>query len=326
MLLRFFRSTGAQIIFFIPFVGVLLWLHSAIKAPSALFLFDKHPMLLYKFISDLLPATSIVATILTLSFVIIQGFWLVRLNTRFIFINNRTYMPALLFVLFCTSIPDLQRLNPVILSGFFLLLALEKIFESHRTDKLAYEYFVAGLYISIGSLLYAYLFFFIFFIWVGHSILKSYNWREWMFTILGFLTPLLFVFSYYYLVHDDPLHLYNDYKEAFSIDYHYPYYHPSIIVFVGFIILLIMVASQFMLRTFQSKKILPRKAFTVIFWLFINTLAVFILVHQASVELIFLAAIPVSYLLANYFTFMRSNTWGNLFLLILMILIIWIQM
>jgi hypothetical protein len=86
-----------------------------------------------------------------------------------------------------------------------------------------------------------------------------------------------------------------------------------------------MIASQFILKTVQSMKILPRKAFTVIFWLFINTIAVYGLVKQASVEMIFLVAIPVSYLLSNYFTFMRSRGWGNLFLLLLMILIIWVQ-
>jgi len=326
MLLRFFRSTTTQMIIMIPLMGILLWLHSILKTPVVYFLFDRTPMPLYKFVTDLLPPTSGKATIFTLALVIIQGYWLVRLNTRFLFINTRTYMPAILFVLLCTCIPDLQRLNPVIFSGFFLLLAIEKIFESYRTAKLAYQYFVAAFYISIGSLFYPYVSFFMFFIWAGLAVLKPFNWREWVFTFTGFLAPIFFTFSFYYLVYNDPLRLYHDYKAAFSIGFYFSNYHVSTIIFLGTLALLILIASQFMIRTFQSMKILPRKAFTIIFWLFVNTLAVYILIRQASVEMIFLAAIPVSYLLTNYFTFMKARLWGNFFLILLIGLIIWIQM
>jgi hypothetical protein len=325
MLLRFFRSSGTQMIIFIPFLGVMLWLHSILNTPHVLFLFDSSPMPLYKFITDFLPATSAVAASITLVLVILQGFWLVRLNTRFIFINNRNYLPALFFILLCTSIPDLQRLNPVLLSGFFLLLAIEKVFESYRNNKLAYEYFVAAFYISIGSLFYPYVIFFVFFIWAALAVLKSFNWREWAFTIIGFLLPLFFTFSFYYLVHNDTLRLYHDFKASFSSNFHFTNHQMPVIAFFGFMALMVLVGSQFMIRTYAVMKILPRKAFTVIFWLFLNSIAVYLLVRSASVEMIFLVAIPLSYLFSNYFTFLKSTRWGNILLLIFLILIIWIQ-
>jgi hypothetical protein len=227
--------------------------------------------------------------------------------------------------LLCTSIPDLQRFNPVLLSGFFLLLAIEKVFESYRNTNLSYEYFVAAFYISLGSLFYPYLIFFMFFIWAALAVLKTFNWREWIFTIIGFLFPFFFTFSFYYLLHNDPTRLYRDFKAAFSINFHFSDYHTPGIAFFGFMVLIVMVASQFMIRTYQSMKILPRKAFTVIFWLFVNTLVVYLAVSQASVEIVFLLAIPLAYLFSNYFTYMKSTRWGNLILLILLVLIIWIQ-
>jgi len=325
MLLRFFRSSGTQMIIFVPILGILLWVHSILKTPQVLFLFDQAPMPLYKFITNFLPAASAIGSAITLTLVILQGFWLVRLNTRFIFINNRNYLPAFLFVLLCTSIPDLQRFNPVLLSGFFLLLAIEKVFESYRNNALSYEYFVAAFYISIGSLFYPYLIFFIFFIWAALAVLKPFNWREWVFTVIGFLVPVFFTFSFYYLVHDDPLRLYHDYKAAFLTNFHFTDYHLSGIAFFGFMVLLVMLASQYMIRNYAVMKILPRKAFTIIFWLFVNSVAVYLLISQTSVEMIFLVAIPISYLLSNYFTFIKSKGWGNIFLLILMLLIFWIQ-
>lgn len=325
MLLRFFRSTGAFIIFAIPFFGLLLWLKSIIKAPDVVFLFDNHPMPLYKFITDIIPYTSFYGTLLTLIMVIIQGFLLVRLNTRFIFINNRSYLPALFFVFISASIPDLQRLNPVIFSGFFLLLALEKIFESYKAEKIAYEYFLAAFFISIGTLIYPFLLFFLITLWIGLSIFRQFNWREWIFTFLGFLVPQFFVFSFYYLMHNDPGRLFSDYKSIFIASYKFPEYNYPIVAFVIFMAILTLIASQFMLRSFQSKKILPRNGFMVFLWLFINCIMVFIVIRQASVELIFIAAIPLSYLIANYFALMKSVFWGNVLLLVMIILLVWIQ-
>jgi hypothetical protein len=325
MLLRFFRSIGSQMIIFIPFLGLLLWLHSLIHIPQAVFLFDKVPMPLYKFISDLLPPSSIFASILTLTLVVIQGFWLVRLNSRFMIINNRTYLPALLFVIITASFPGLQRLNPAIFSGFFLLLAIEKMFESYHNNKPAHEYFIAAFYISLGAVFYPYLIFFMFIVWTGLVVLRPFHWREWVYSFFGFATPFFFLFCFYYLVHNDPYRVYNDFKTVFQIRYSFAGYSPMIIIFLVYILFFILMASQFMIKTFVGKKILPRKAYVMFLWLFINSLAVYVLIPQASVELIFIAAIPISYLLAHYLAFMKAEFWGNIFLLLLLILIVLVQ-
>jgi len=325
MLLRFFRLTSAPVIIFIPFLGFLLWLPSLLHSQSSVFFFDKTQMPLYKFVTDIIAPQSFTSTLLAFSMVIVQGFLLVRLNTRFFFINNRSYLPALFFILITASIPDLQRLNPVIFSGFFLLLALEKIFTSYQAKKLAYDYFVAAFYISIGSLFYPFLAFFMAFIWISLAFLKPFNWREWLFTIIGFLVPVFFVFCFYYIVYNQPLRIIYDVQAIFQYNYKTPQYPFPIIFFLGTIFFLILLASQFMIRTFQGKKILPRKAFTLFFWLFVNALLVYLLVSKASIEIIFLATIPVSYLLAHYFALLKSIFWGNILLIIVLTLLIIIQ-
>ncbi|HEY4788944.1 MAG TPA: DUF6427 family protein [Bacteroidales bacterium] len=282
-------------------------------------------MPLYKFVTDILPATSPTASLLALALVVIQGFLLVRLNTRFIFITNRTYLPAIFFILLTASFPELQRLNPVIFSGFFLLLALEKIFESMRTQKIAYEYFIAALYISTGVLFYPFLAFFMVFLWISMSILKPFNWREWLFTIIGFALPIFFASSFYFLVYNQPWRLITDIEAVFKFHYTMPDYSPPVLIFLGSILFLILLSSQFILRTFPSKKIHQRKAFTIFFWLFSIALIVFLVVSKASVELIFLGAIPLSFLLAHYFALLESTFWGNIFIIFLLLLLLLIQ-
>jgi hypothetical protein len=325
MLLRFFRLTSTPVIIVVPLLGLLLWMPSFFHQQDYAFFFDKAQMPLYKFVVDFISPKSFTATFLTFLLVIVQGFLLVRLNTRLIFINNRSYLPALFFILITASVPDLQRLNPVIFSCFFLLLALEKIFVSYQASKLAYDYFTAAFYISVGSMFYPFLAFFFPVIWISLAIMKPFNWREWLFTILGFLLPVFFVSSYYYLLYNQPLRIISDINAAFGYNYKTPEYPLPVVIFFGVILFLIVLASQFILRTFAAKKILPRKAFTIFFWLFINAILVYLFVSKASIEIIFLAAIPVSYLLAHYFALLKSIFWGNIFIISLFILLLVIQ-
>lgn len=326
MLLRFFRSTGAQLIIFIIAGGFVLWLHSFLKTPGTTFLFDDLKMPSYKLVSEIFPVHTLWATLLTFILVVVQGFLLVRMNTRFILINNRTYLPAIFFILLTSAIPGLQRLNPVIFSGFFLILALEQMFRSHRRENpVAYEYFVASFLISTGATFYPFLLFFIFIVWVGMANLRPFNWRELVFTILGFLLPWFFVFSYYYLVYDEPSRILNDFSALFEATYDFPQPTSRTFILGIFLAILIVVASAHMIRVYQGQKILPRKAFTIFLWLFINSLAVFLLFSQASAEMLFLMAIPLSYLFAHYFNFVKSMFWGNVLLIIFILLVVLIQ-
>lgn len=218
--------------------------------------------------------------------------------------------------------PDLQRLNPVIFAGFFLLLALENIFDAYRkSNKLAYEFFLAGIYLAIGSLFYSYLLFFIFILWISLAILKPFNWREWVFTILGTALPLYFCFSYFYILYDQPFRLWNDFVAVFLYPSVRVVYSVPFFVFLGLTIVLIALSSQFIAKTYTAKKNLPRKAFTIFLWLFLNSMVVFFLIKNASAGLVYLAAIPISYLFANYFALLKSEFWGNVFLVAMFVLL-----
>jgi hypothetical protein len=325
MLLRLFRSTGAQNLVLIPLAGFLLWLPSFISPPETLFIFDKFPMPTYKLVREIISVKSFWGTLVTFALIIAQAALLVRLNTRFIFINNRTYLPAFFFVILTAAIPGLQRLNPVIFSGFFLTLALEQLFNAYRHEKVAYEIFSASFLISLGATFYPFLIFYLFIVWVSLIILRPFIWREWVYSIIGFFLPWFFVFSWYYLLHNSYNKIFEDFALVFQSGYKFQEYSTLTYIFGVFVLLLILFASQFIIKEYTGKKILPRKAFLLFLWLFVNTALVFVLVTQASAELLFLGAIPISYLLSNYFNFMKNERWGSIFIIILLLLVVLIQ-
>jgi hypothetical protein len=326
MLLRFFKSTGSHIFIIIPLIGILLWMKAFMHPSQVKFIFDTYSMPSYKLVTGIFPVTSVYGTLLTFLAVILQAFLLVRLNTQFMFINNRTYLPAFFYILLSASIPELQRLNPAVFSSFFLIIALDQLMNSYKEEKLAYKIFTASFFLSLGATFYPYLIFFMFIIWVGLILLRSFFWREWVFSILGFLTPWFFVFSYYYLFHNNPIKIITDFSDVFFCSYKFKQYSVLTYIFGGFILTLILLASQFIIKEFTGKKILTRKAFLIFLWLFINVCAVYILVAQASAELVFIGAIPVSFLLSHYFNFMRSTLWGDILFFLMIFLVVLIQL
>lgn len=325
MLLRFFRSTGSQMIVFIPLLALFLWLPALFYPSHYILSFGSLNMPFYQLVVKVLKESSFVGTFITLTCIVIQGFLLVRLNTRFIFINNRSYLPAFFFVILTSSVKIIQTLNPAVFAGFFLLLALEKLFDSFRHEKLSYEVFTASFFISAATFFYPFAIFLILFVWIGLVVLRPFNWREWAFTIIGLIIPFFLLDSYYYLLVSNIHIVYNSFFDSFTVVNEKIQYKNPIIFLSIYLAFLMVLSSQYLLNTFQGKKILQRKAFTLFFWLFASTLAMYLIIPQTSAELVYFLAIPISYLLANYFVFIKSNFWGNILLITLFVLIIWNQ-
>lgn len=325
MLLRFFRTNGAQIIILIPLIGIILWLGPFLNASKTPLLSDQMRLPLYEslfgFMLDMDLIQKIAAFILVLSI----AFLLVRLNARFIIINNRTYLPALIYILLISGIPDIQRFNPALVATFMILFIFEKVLDSYRYERLFYGFFTAAFVLGVGSLIYPFLVYFMATLWAGLILLRKFSWREWVYTILGFILPFLFAFSYYYIFLDQPALIFEQYVSFYQHSFDFRGYSIQVYVFLGIVAFLVLIASQFMMQAYSSRKILSRRAYSLFLWLFINALALFLLIEPASVELMYIAAIPLAFLLANYWVFVKAVFWGNLFLMILMASVIFNQ-
>lgn len=325
MLLRFFRTNGAQVIVLIPVIGIILWLGPFLNESKIQLLSEQLRLPLYEAMFGFIHEIELIQKLTAFALVLSIAFLLVRLNTRFIIINNRTYLPALVYVLLVSGIPDSQKLNPALVSTFIMLFTIEKVLDSYRQESLYYGFFSASFMLGAGCLLYPFLIYFLLTLWAGIILLRKFNWREWTFSILGFSIPFLFVFSYYYVLHDDPTFIYDQYSLFYSHSYDFTGYSLPVYIFAGIVSFLMLLASQFLMQAYSARKIISRRAYSLLLWLFLNTLAVFFLVEQASVELIYIAALPLSFLLANYWVFIRAVFWGNLFLILLVLSILFNQ-
>jgi hypothetical protein len=253
------------------------------------------------------------------------SFLLVNFNTTSFFINERTYLPALLYILAGGFFPEYQSLNPALPASLFLMLAIIRIMDAYRKPGMANNFFDAGILISTGSLFYANLIWFGLLIIIGIALIRTINISDITIAILGLLTPILIIFGIYYSVGKDIRALMTlILSNLFLRTEGYLFSRMSIIgLIIGAIIIIISLAYLFTLL--NSKKIKSRKTFSLLIWVFLISVAVYIIMPSVSVEMIWITAIPASYFLTHYFVFMRKKLIPEILMSVLFLLILIIQ-
>jgi len=327
MLTNILKSNQPFVIVFIFFATVLIWAYSFIEPVGIGIPTDILAMPFYNLISDYLLINSYTSLIATFILVLVQAFLLVQFNKKYILINYRTYLPAFFYILLSGSFVHLQRINPVIIGSLFIFVALNYIFSIYRAEYTLNRLYLAGFFISIAALFWAPFISFIIVLWISLLILRPFIGREWIVAILGYLTPFLFVFVYYFvfLEHDQLIAVFNRFIASFEVVKSWYALHYSYYIFYGLLTLIILFASYTAAANFQKKKIKTRKYFEINFCLFLTSLGLFVLLKNVTYEIIYLMSIPVSFLLTDYFYAVRKSWYLNLVLILLIGSIIYIQ-
>jgi uncharacterized membrane protein (UPF0182 family) len=88
------------------------------------FVYESDPMPLYGLLKVLLNNSHSLGVILSFLLVSLMSFLMVNFNTTVFFIHERTFLPALFYVLLGGLFPDHQILNPVLPASVFLIMAI----------------------------------------------------------------------------------------------------------------------------------------------------------------------------------------------------------
>ena len=195
----------------------------------------------------------------------------------------------------------------------------------YHKQGIAYNFFDAGILISTGSLFYANLIWFGVIIIIGIVLLRTVNVFELAVTLLGLITPYLITFGLYYVLgYDLETLMALIYNNLFSNTESYSFPRLTIVTLV-LAAIIVLISSGFIILLQNTKKIKSRKTFSLLIWVFVISLVVYLSMPSVSVEMIWLTAIPVSYFLSHYFIFSRKKLVSEIFFTILLILVLLIQ-
>ena len=309
----------------LPIIGGFLWYQSFFfdhVIPD--FPFKGNEMPLYYSISKWLNPYPLISSILGFSFVMLIAFLITRLNKKYMIIERRTYLLPLVIIVLSAFYRPSQFLNPGLLSTVFLLFAIESLFDCYKNESDLINLFNASAYISIGSLFYFNLIYFMIFIWAGMVILKPFSLKEFFKSIIGLITPYFFCMAYFFMTDNSKW-----FVERISVNFipinrtmffDLPYY-----VFFLFLLLFIIIASFRLLADFSRLKIGTRKYFVILFWVFMISIILLGISPLVFMEIMPLMAVPLSFLFTYHLVTTRSYWLGNIIVMVAIILLAAIQ-
>lgn len=326
MLLKFFRGTGPGEVILIFLTAMGIWASAFINPhQAASFQYNTNPMPLYNVLRMLLGENALYGVIFSFVLILLMSFLLVNFNTSHFFISERTFLPGVVYILFTGLFPHYQLLNPVLPASVFLMLAIRRIMDSYRKSGTAFDFFDASLLIGTGSLFYANLIWFSLLVIIGIVILRTEYFKELVISLIGLITPALLTVGVYYALGKDiwPLRIVLT-NNLFAKTGEYSF---SVLTIVGLVLsgVIVLISLVHLLSLLNNKKIKVRKTFTELIWTLVIAFAVYFVLPSASVELIWLASIPVSYFVAHYFIFSRKKFLPEIFFAALFIIIIVMQ-
>ncbi len=325
MILRVLKTNQAYHFILIPLLVLGLWFRSYIHPEYFPFFKGENEMILYKLVHQWLSQSALVSNLLSMVFVIILSFLILRLNTAYAFIRIRTFLPSNIFVLIVSGLLTLHALHPVYFALLFLLLCVDRIFQSYGMEKFHGNAFEAGFFIGVGSLFYFSLIFFFPIIWVGFLLIKKRSqWRNFALPVVGLLIPWLFAWAYYFLTNQSEV-LLNTVLVNFKTDNHFLRGNIPLQIYLSFLTLMTLLGSFFLLNQYDEKKISTRKNFQVFFLIFLISFALLLLVPAVSQEILIIMSLPLTFLISNYLIFIKRKFWSNLFMYLFIALIIYMQ-
>ncbi|HLN72515.1 MAG: DUF6427 family protein [Methylococcaceae bacterium] len=309
----------------IPIIAIILWIKAFMMPQAYPFYPGEDAMILYQPISLLLTNSPLLSTMMAFAFTLLLAFLILKLNVQYTFIRVRSFLPSSVFILLTSGVPALHAMHPIYPAALLLVMAIDRIFNSYEKEVIHSNAFDAGILLSLGSLFYWNLVFFFPLIWFGFIVVKAkVNWREFVLSTIGFAMPWLAAFAYYAAMGaQDELRQ----TVMANLTFHNSFLKGNLLhqIYTGYVVLLILLGSYYLLSQYDDKRISSRKFFKVFFWVFLISLILLTAHPAVSQEFIIVIAIPLAYLIGNYFIFMKHQLWGEVLMYLLIGMIVYLQ-
>ena len=326
MLFKTFKSNNAINFILFPLMGIAFWFKSILNQTTYPFSPGETDNLLFQPLFISLSKVPYLPNIITVAMLIGMAFIMLSINNKYNFIRVKTKLPAPLFILIVCGFTDLQAMHPVYFGAFFVLISIHRMFSAFGQKQPYSAAFDSGFFLGIAALFHFNLIILFPAFLIGIGILsREIQWREFVILTLGVLLPFLFAFSFAY-VNDSVPELIGTFELNVLSPVNHIQSNIPLQIYLGLLILFVLAGSISIIRQYDAKKISSRKFFTVFLLLFVFSLISIVAVPGASQEMLIVISIPVTFLLSNFFVFLKSRFWGYLLFLLLFFAVITMQL
>ncbi|UKT63296.1 DUF6427 family protein [Pedobacter mucosus] len=212
-----------------------------------------------------------------------------------------SFLPGLMFITGASLFMPFMVLSPALICNFLLIWIIDKFLKLGKSANSITTVYDIGIIIGLGTLVYFPFMAMFLMIFLALLLFRSFDWREWVAGLIGFITIFFFLAVFYYWK-DNLSSFYqiwkplgNKFPSVFKINYN----DYLVLIPVGIIIIL---ASLQLRENFFRSFISTRKGFQLLFFMFIVAGISFYLKPNFRTWHFLLCVPPGAVLLAYYFS------------------------
>jgi len=221
-------------------------------------------------------------------------------------LGQSTWLPFFFMLILLSCRTSLIGFYPALASSFFLVLSLNRLISSYKKERALSDIFDSGLFVGIATLFYIPSMVFLIVLWIGLLVIRSINWREWVCSIIGFLLPFVFTFTYN-LVFFPGYPWYN--KIASKFVYHYVHLSFSWEQITIIIIMALTAVGSvwYFVNKLGENVLKAQKFWSLQLWFILISIAAVLICPVKDSRAFSILAIPGSFVLSVYFLKTRSK-------------------
>lgn len=324
MILRIFKKSYLPQYLSLLFIQAALWVGAFIspiemRPPANEYLTPAYTLLFnifngHLFLSTLFAFFIILSTSLTFNFI---------LDKHELIVKN-SLIGGLIFIVILSSVGSLLTIYQAIVPSLLLTIILHYVFSIYSEEEAYLKVFNSGFLIAICSFFYFPSIFLLIFLWLTFFSYRIYKWREWVITILGFITPYILIWTYYFWI-DSIEFVMNAYLEYFAtislvnlnLDF-------SVLDYIiSLMILLLFLRAFFRISTnLQENVINVRKRFWASVMFLIVTILGFIFSGTNPEQNLIFVYLSFGITISGFAFTLRKYFWTELYVSVLIILIL----
>lgn len=277
MLLKLFKSNKSLVLSILPFLGLSLILPAFKLENSTLY-------------------SSTLIQLVSLLLIVVTAFILNNSINKSELFNRPLFLTALWYVLLACAICSLSTLNVLVISNLFLTLAIGKLFKIKRQISCKGFVFDSSCLILLSGLFYPPYFLFILLPWFSLSVIKAFDFKEWMMPLIA-----VFVFCLYGFIFSSifsSLELFSIYSELLfseeKITFNSFFIFYFTLIIMGLFLALYVLAKLNTSATNRFKKLSTVISITLLLSVIIS---IFNFYHGQFLQSVFSVILPVSILL-----------------------------
>jgi hypothetical protein len=277
---------------------------------------------LYHFVFNLFGNHIIICSFISLVLITLEALLINYMLSENDLIPRNSYIAAFIFVIITGFFNNLIILNPVLIANLFLITAIWlflRLYEEHEAYAMVFN---IGTLISVASMFYFPSIIFFILLWIGFIVYRSFSWREWFISILGFVLPYIFLASFYFW-NDGFLKKFHEYRQSLGFINFYnfsPTFYAKLIFVITAILLFLAIIK--LLIIINEKAIRFRKFFSFLIWFVIISFISLNLSADYGMLGLILMFTSASVVITLFLNNLKKNIWSEGLLILLILLLI----